>query len=297
MKLLAAPATVAVLALALAALLHPGIPWGPPPESFSVLTTAVALLLVCALAVRAVAGATSDRLTGLAAVALLAGLAGDGIRAHRGSLVLRPGQGANKFEEEGTRGSGLRPLGFEVQLVGTSGDAATLAFSPEQQAVVSSGRSVAHQGYRFGAPVLSPTGDAEELTIRVEGASGLRTVTLVPGEPARSGDLEIAVERYFPDFALDEQQRPFTRSAEPKNPAALLEVKRAGSAFRVFVIRSMPGLHAVADLQASFALEGVRPERALRLHVAREPFALLVATGALLLVAASLVAFFERGRS
>jgi hypothetical protein len=184
-----------------------------------------------------------------------------------------------------------------MRLLKAEGDSAVIGFPPQAEASVTPDRAASHHGFRFGDPVPSPTGEAESLTLQVEAASGPRKVTLVPGETARSEDLEISVEQYFPDFALDDQQRPFTRSLESRNPAALLEVKRGEKAFRVFVIRSLPGLHRVADLGTSFALVDVRPERAVRVHVAKEPFALLVATGALLLFAAASAALLERARA
>src|SRR5690242_21131868 len=54
------------------------------------------------------------------------------------------------------------------------------------------------------------------------------TVEVTPEQPGVLGDLEVAVERYFPDFALDGQNQPYSRSDEPRNPAALLQVSRGG---------------------------------------------------------------------
>ena len=103
------------------------------------------------------------------------------------------------------------------------------------------------------------------------------------------GDLEIELERYFPDFALDDRQQPFSRSAYSRNPAALLQVRRGGRAFRVFVIRSMPGLHQVPELRQTFGLGEVEPELSLQLQVAEEPFAPLLGVGALLAFAGVLL--------
>jgi hypothetical protein len=97
------------------------------------------------------------------------------------------------------------------------------------------------------------------------------------------------VSRYFPDFALDERQQPFTRSDQPRNPAALLEVTRGTASWRVFVIRAMPGVHRPPGLDRTLALVGVVSDEAVRLSVHREPASLLAGLG--LLVAAIGVAW------
>lgn len=293
MTLLKAPATFAILGCALALAVHPaagllaGRPFAP------VVIATLALLMAVAFVARALSGGGSDRILALGALALLAGLGADGVRGYRGVLTLRSGQAANRFEQEGSAGrpAGLRPLGFEARLLRASPAEAVVTFTPPgREASVTPQRGVSQGGLRFAEPVAASTGEAERLTIVLDGDAGPRTVELEPGLPSRSGDLDLEVERYFPDFALDERQQPFTRSLEARNPAALLRVTRAGRAFRVFVIRSLPGVHRVEELGLSFALTGVVPETATRFNVFHEPFALAVGVAGLLLLAGTAVA-------
>jgi hypothetical protein len=97
--------------------------------------------------------------------------------------------------------------------------------------------------------------------------------------------LQVSLERYFPDFALDKDQQPYSRSADPRNPAALLRVTRGTDAWRVFVIRAMPGIHRPAGLDYVLSLTDVAPREAVRLRVSRQPAAVLALAGALLMAA------------
>jgi hypothetical protein len=172
-----------------------------------------------------------------------------------------------------------------VQVVRASGSRATLALPEGGEVTATASRAVRVGSFRLGDPRLHPSGAASSLTINVTDASGTQAVQLSEG-PARLGDLELELERYFPDFALDERQQPFSRSAHSRNPAALLRVRRGEKTSRVFVIRSMPGLHEVAELGKSFALAAVEPEISVHLKVAQEPFAPTLAAGALALLVA-----------
>jgi hypothetical protein len=292
MKLLVRPGVVAVLAVALAAGVHPRLRFGAP-EGTAVAVAAVALLLALAYAWRALRGPLAARLLGVGAVALLAGLAVDGARAHRGTLTLGVGQTKNTFEEEGANGRalGLRPLGFEVTLTGASGSLATLERARAGGRItITPSRAGQLGSFRFGDPQLVPTGQAARLTVTVSDDSGTRSVDVAPDGPGRVGELEIELERYFPDFALDDKQQPFSRSAHSRNPAALLRVRRGSQVFRVFVIRSMPGLHQVPELRETLGLGGVEPEVSVEMKVAEEPGLPLLGAAALLLLAGVLLA-------
>jgi cytochrome c biogenesis protein len=104
-------------------------------------------------------------------------------------------------------------------------------------------------------------------------------VELAPGTPATVDGLQISVEQYFPDFALDEKQQPYSRSAEPRNPAALLRVTRGEKAWRVFVIRAMPGIHRPEGLDHVLSLTDVVVSEAVTLRVSREPAAAVALAG------------------
>ena len=248
----------------------------PPLASIS----ALALLLVAGL----LAGPRDPggRLVGAGAFAVALAIGYDGLRGHRGTLTLEPGQGAQSFEEEGPDGRslGLRPLGYGVVLervdpdggaVLKAGDGATIAVRP--------GRAASHGGFRFGVSTHRAAAEPTALRIAVAGPQGSSVVEVRPGAPVTADGLRINVEQYFPDFALDEKQQPFSRSSEPRNPAALLRVTRGSEAWRVFVIRAMPGIHRPQGLDRVLSLTDVIVSETVTLRVSREPAAAVALAG------------------
>ena len=278
MRLVAWRGLTATCGLLLAAALHPALSrvLHPPLASIS----ALALLLVAAL----LAGARDPggRLVGAGAFAVALAIGYDGLRGHRGTLTLEPGQGAQSFEEEGPDGRslGLRPLGYGVVLervdpdggaVLKAGDGATIAIRP--------GRAASHGGFRFGVSARSGGAEPSALRINVAGPQGSSVVEVRPGTPVTADGLHIDVEQYFPDFALDKKQQPYSRSSEPRNPAALLRVTRGAKAWRVFVIRAMPGIHRPEGLDRVLSLTDVVVSEAVTLRVSREPAAAVALAG------------------
>jgi hypothetical protein len=297
MSALARPGVRAALLAASAVTLHPALGasrW--LPASPGVLA---ALLLLAALALAARAFGARERRGGAAlaaagAVVLVGALAVDGLRGHHGTLTLAAGQSQNNFDEAAPDGRslGLRPLGFPIGALrvhgpgGSSAPGVALALPGRSAPVeLTPERSVAFGGYRFARPAAVTTGAVARLRVAASDGAATQVADVSPGAPGRAFDLTIALEEYFPDFALDENQRPFSRSADPRNPAALLSVERGGEAHRVFVLQSMPGVHRVEGLGLAFSLLGVEAERTAEIAVHREPAALAALVGALLLAA------------
>jgi hypothetical protein len=284
------PVTVASLLAAAALALHPALGTaGWLPQRDTVLA-ALLLLITIAFAWRAAAPPRRPGPVLLAAggLLLLGAVGADGVRGHRGTLSLVPGQARSHFDEIGPEGRslGLRPLGFTLGLERTL-PGATLALvlpGEDDTVLLTPGRAVSAGGYRFSRPRVVPTGSAARLRVGISGGGEDVIVDVVPGRPARVGDLTIALEEYFPDFALDDQRQPFTRSRVPRNPGAILAVTSPRGGFRVFVLRAMPGVHRVEDLDRSFALRAVEPELAAELQVHREPFAVVALLGTLLVL-------------
>jgi len=283
------PAVIATAAGLWALVLHPvtrAEAWLPSPP---LVMASLALLLLTSLLARAFEH-PRERLLALGALLVVGALGYDGARGVRGTLSLGVGDVTNNFVEEGLGGRrlGLRPLGFplglervreggRVEVSVPAGSGPPVELTPE--------RALGQGGFRLGAPRVVPTGEVVRLVVSVLGGPQPAQAVVTPTDAGRVEDLTVGLERYFPDFALDERQQPVTRSTEPKNPAALLRVEKAGKVYRVFVLGSMPGLHRVAELNRSFALVGVDPEVRVDIVVVREPAA-AVALGGLLLTAA-----------
>jgi len=282
LKLLASPGFAAGCGVLLAASIHPALP--DPLRPPLVMTAALALLLMLGLLLGG--EGRPDRLVGLGALAVVAALAYDGLRGHRGTLTVEVGQGTRTFEEEGPDGRslGLRPLGFDVILeqfdpagaaVLRAVDGATISVRPR--------RAAWYGGVRLGAPASFGGAYPSRLHVAVAGPEGTTVVEVAPGLTATAHGLRISLERYFPDFALDEKQQPYSRSSEPRNPAALLQVARGSQTWRIFVIRAMPGIHRPEGLDDVLTLTEVVPSDVARLRVNREPAAAFALLGAMLM--------------
>jgi len=280
-------AAVALMALALGLAVSPDLPFQQwQPAVGGVVAGLTALFVVALLDRRA-----PRRLVAVGAATFALAVAYDSVRGEEGAMTLAQGQGTRTFDEEGAGGRalGFHPLGDAVVLEAIEPDGTVVLAETDakRRARVSPRGAAAVAGYRVGAPQRVATGGAR-LVVRVSGgAEG--DVTLREGEKGRAGDLDITLTQYFPDFALDEKQQPFSRSDEPRNPAALLGVTRGTASWRVFVIRAMPGIHRPEGLDRTLALVDVVADEGVRFSVHREPAALLAGLG--LLVAAIGVAW------
>jgi hypothetical protein len=291
MSLLGRPAVLAGLLVAAAVCLHPALgaeAWLPGRQ-----LVLAALLPACAaaLAAAALAAGPSRRaaaaLAACGAVLAVTGAGLDGVKGRHGTLRLVVGQAGNSFEESGPEGQalGLRPFGFSVAVarVTATGGVALAVPGRAEPVEVTSRRAAAFSGFRFASPRVSESGGVTRLRVSASDGTHTDVVDLGPGAPGRAGGLVISLDQYFPDFALDDRQQPFTRSLESRNPAALLTVERGGQSYRAFVIQSLPGVHRVEPLGLTFSLLGVEPEQQVELAVHREPFAAVVLIGGVLL--------------
>jgi hypothetical protein len=290
MSALAWPAVLAWLLSLVALSLQPALHaerWLPGRELVLVVLPLLALLGLVARALAARGGGRAGAgLVALGATLALAGLGLDGLLGRHGTVTLVLGHAGGNFDETGPDGRslGLRPLGFSLGADARTAGGVSLSL-PSGTAELTDGHAIAVGGFRLGDPRLSATGGVVRLRIVASAGTRSETTELTPEEPARLGDLVISLERYFPDFALDAEQRPFTRSEEPRNPAALLIVARGDEVHRVFVLQSMPGVHRVESLGQSFSLLDVEPEEQVRIEVHRQPFAPLLLLGGLALIA------------
>jgi len=285
---LARPGVRASILAGCALALHPAIAasrWLPGRPA---ILAALLVLAALGLLARAISlGGRADAwLSAAGAAVLLAALGVDGLSGHEGTLSLVPGQTRPHFDEIGPDGRslGLRPLGFTVGAERVLDSGVALALPGHEAPVeLTRERSVTFGGYRFARPRATTTGGASRLRVAASDGARTETADVAPGAPGRAGDLTIGLEAYFPDFALDENRQPFSRSSEPRNPAALLTVEKGGQSYRVFVLQAMPGVHRVEPLGLAFSLLGIEPEVQAEIAVHREPAALGVLLGAALL--------------
>lgn len=301
---LARPVVAASLLTAAAAALHPALgasSWLPERD---LVAAALLLLAAAALVARALAAPAPDRiaawLAALGATAVVVALGLDGVAGHHGTLALAAGQARGHFDEAGPGGRslGLRPLGFNVGVERVRADGGVdLAFAAGETAELREDRAVSHGGYRFARPRATPTGGATRLRVAVSDGTKTTQADLVPGQPAEAAGLQLSVDQYFPDFALDEQKQPFTRSLDARNPAALLAVRRGAESYRAFVLQSMPGVHRIPGLGVAFSLVDVEPEKSVEMAVHREPAAPVALAGAVLLALAVALAGVRAWRS
>jgi hypothetical protein len=270
--------------LLLALAVHPGVRaltgLAVPPVSI----VGLALFVLLSLLARA-----RERLglLGAGALVLVAAVAWDGARGERGRLRLGAGEAKANFEEEGLGGEplGLRPLGAPVSFEQVLPGGGVRLRLPVGSLDLTNDESALIGSYRLGPVRLVASGAARSLVVSVTGGGETQEAEVTTEAPGRAFDLSIAIERYFPDFALDGRQQPYSKSNEPRNPAALLEVERAGKRYRVFVLQSMPGLHQIDEIGRSFALQSVDPDIVADIGVHREPAAPLALLGALLVAA------------
>lgn len=293
MKGLGHPAVLAGGAVLVALVLHPATraeAWVP---SAPTVTAALVLLLLVSLVARAL-DHPRERPFALGALLVVGALGYDGAKGVRGTLSLGVGDATSSFLEEGPGGRrlGLRPLGFPLALERVRpGGAVELSLPAGSVPVeLSSTRAIGHAMFRLGAPRTVASGEVRRLVVSVTGGPRPLEAIVTPSEPGHAADLTIRIERYFPDFALDDKGQPMTRSAESRNPAALLRVERGVKTYRVFVLGSMPGLHRVEELDRSFALAGVEPEVRVEAAVVAEPAAPVALAGLLIAAAGAALA-------
>jgi hypothetical protein len=278
------PGFLAAASILLALAVHPAARAVTGLEVPPVGIAGLALFVVLSLVARARRGAALLAAGGLV---LLAAVAWDGARGQRGTLRLRVGEAKANFAEEGLGGQslGLRPLGMPVSLEEARPGGVARLRLPVGSVDVGPGEAATVGAFRLGPVRFVATGEVSSLLVSVAGTEETQTAEVTADAPGRAFDLTISLERYFPDFALDARQQPYSKSDEARNPAALLVVERAGKRYRVFVLQSMPGLHQIEEIGRSFALQSVGPEVAADIGVHREPAAPMALLGALLVAA------------
>jgi hypothetical protein len=290
MKALSSPAGLAIVALLLAAATHPAVDLAWLGSASALAVPLLALLLALAAVLAARGRGVPGIVVALGMVVTLAGVGHDALRGRSGRLTLRPQEGTQTFEEEGPGGRvlGLRPLGFDLRLPGAGPEGATLAIgvpAPTSPAVAIGPReAVAENGLRLGWRAYE---DSPRLVLTLSRGDERLELELSGTAPLLVEDAEIQLVRYFPDFAIDAANQPYSRSTDFRNPGALLRVRRAGTTRHIFVLRSVSGpqeFNQLPELGWTFGLASMTADPRLTLGVHQEPAAAAVAFGVALVV-------------
>ena len=129
----------------------------------------------------------------------------------------------------------------------------------------------------------------------------LKNLSLRPGKPVDAGDgITIAAIRFVPDFVLTGKDEVSTRSLEPNNPAALIEVsKDGGKSESVWVFARYPEfthLRETGTSDLSLELKEFEAPEYSVILAARDPGAPVIWAGCALLMAGLLLSFYWPAR-
>lgn len=104
-------------------------------------------------------------------------------------------------------------------------------------------------------------------------------------------NLKIVLVNYVPDFVLDDSGNVSTRSNEPKNPAALLELyDGAELKYKSWVFQKFPDFHASKDTEYSMKFNASGYYTGLQ--VSKSPFLFVVWSGFLIMVVGMFLSFY-----
>ncbi len=130
-------------------------------------------------------------------------------------------------------------------------------------------------------------------------AAFAKTLALKVGEKVPVGDpsgTEVVVQSFFPDFVMGEGGRAESRSAEPNNPAALVEGWQAGEkVFSGWVFAQYPDfgqMHGAKETDLAFELKRYEAAQVSVLEAARDPGVGFIWVGCILITAGFFLAFY-----
>jgi cytochrome c biogenesis protein len=168
--------------------------------------------------------------------------------------------------------------------------------------VVMVNHPLAHRGFRFYQSNYGWDWQAPKLEIvvgRKGDPSSSRSVFLRTGERVPvdgPGITHLAARRFVPDFVLGEGNRVQSRSGEPRNPAALLEAWQGEErVFAGWIFAKFPDLrdgHKDSGPDLSLVLKDFQASQYSVLEAAKDPGAVFIWLGCLVLTAGLLLAFY-----
>lgn len=166
--------------------------------------------------------------------------------------------------------------------------------------IVEVNHPLAHRGYLFYQSGYGWDWQNPRLEIGVkkgDAPSSERRIILRVGETHRLDEgVEVSAVRFFPDFVLDENRQPATRSLEPNNPAVFLESWRAGEKiFSGWVFAKFPDfgrMHRAGPSDLAFELKDIDAPQYSVIQMAKDPGVPLIWVGSTVLMLGLFLAFY-----
>lgn len=236
---------------------------------------------------------------------ILAGGVISGLTSRRADLDLRVGQTAavphaafqvrlDNFETDYYPQGGVKDWKSTVTVVENGVAALTR--------VVEVNHPLTYKGYSFYQTSYGWDWDDPRLEVQVKkpaDASYLKTLSLRVGERLAVDDPDfthVAVSRFVPDFVIGEGNQVQTRSLEPNNPAALIEVYKGDEkVYSGWTFAKYPDFgegHKVGQASFSFILKDYRASQYSVLQAAKDPGVGLIWIGCVVMTAGFFLAFY-----
>ncbi|MBN2408199.1 MAG: cytochrome c biogenesis protein ResB, partial [Candidatus Aminicenantes bacterium] len=126
----------------------------------------------------------------------------------------------------------------------------------------------------------------------------LKKIELKVGRTAgvEGEDILLTATRFLPDFVLDENNRPQTRSLEPRNPAAFISGSRDGAEiFSGWIFAKFPDfaqMHQAAETEFKPELKDVQAPQYSVIQTAKDPGVSFIWIGCTVLMLGLFLAFY-----
>ncbi len=255
------------------------------------------------LARKKVLGSFGSDFVHLGLIVILAGGILSGLSGRRQYLSLSEGQSAppfpagfsvrlDKFETEMYPQGGVKAWKSTVTVVENGRDVLTR--------VVAVNRPLSYRGLNLYQSSYGWDWTKPKLEVWVKKKSDpafLKKLSLRPGEKATiAPGVEAGVERFVPDFIIGADRQVESRSDQPNNPAALIEIARGPERlFSGWVFANYPdfgGMHSGPEADFAVELKDARAPEFSVLEAASDPGAGLIWVGSVLLMAGLFLAFY-----
>jgi len=159
---------------------------------------------------------------------------------------------------------------------------------------------LSYKGFLFYQSAYGRDWDSARVEIGVKKKSDpsyQKKLEIKTGEKTDLGNgFQILAARFIPDFVLDEQNNPETRSLEPDNPAVYIEGwEGAAKVFSGWVFSRYPDftrIHGEKETDLTFELKSFSGSQYSVIQMARDPGAGLIWLGSIVLMAGLFFSFY-----